>query len=105
MYYADEPRRVKTNRLPMSKLVRTAGLITGVLSPVAALGVLLSVARLIPNVLIPILSISDLAILAICLINPVTRGRKIACVVIAAVMCIAIIALLFIQISGLLYSL
>lgn len=88
----------------MGKLIRTAGLITGVLSPAAAFGVLLSVARLIPNVLIPILSISDLAILAICLINPVTRGRKIACAVIAAVMSIAILALVFIQISGLFYS-
>lgn len=90
MYYADEPRNERT-RLPMSKEIRTLGLISGIaLIFMPFLFVLtLNIGAIF---VFPSLLTLDITALVICFINPATPKRKTACKVTAIIGCVIALA-------------
>lgn len=84
MYYADGPDRPK-QRLPMSREIRTLGLVSGIALPFLLVGC--AAAPVITPLLLimPPLLVADLTLLTICMINPATPKRRTACKVVGAV--------------------
>lgn len=84
MYYADEPKKSK-RRLPMSREIRTMGLVSGIALPFALFGCVLSMIVRPLAFIMPILLVADITLLTISFINPATPKRKIACKVVGAI--------------------
>ncbi len=106
MYYADEPKKAK-NRLPVSREIRTLGVVSGIALPFMPIICLMSLGKVPLFVLTHLLCYADITVLVVCLINPVTPKRKKISTVVAFIIgsiAVAILVCVYLMHLGVIHS-